>query len=63
MARETGVRVELDKRLRLAPVLCLQRDPVSGERAVVGVVLDGVDESEALKKAAVGLSRVGNQLL
>ena len=63
MARETRVSVELDERFGLAPVLGLQRHPVSGEGAVAGVVLDGVDESEALKKAAVGLGGVGDQLL
>ena len=62
MAGETGVGVELDERLVAAPVARLQRDPVAGEGAVVGVVLDRVDEGEALEEAAVGLGGVGDQL-
>ena len=63
MSRKTRVRIPRDERLGLAPVLRLQRDPVPRERAVVGVVLDGFDETEALKEAAVRLGRVGYQLL
>ena len=62
MAGETGVGVEPDERLVAAPVARLQRDPVAGEGAVVGVVLDRVDEGEALEEAAVGLGGVGDQL-
>lgn len=62
MAGEAGVGVEFNKRLVAAPVGRLQRDPVAGEGAVVGTVLDRVDEGEALEEAAVGLGGVGDQL-
>ena len=62
MAGETGVGVEFDEGLVAAPVFRLQRDPVAGEGAVVGFVLDRVDEGEALEEAAVGLGGVGDQL-
>lgn len=62
MAGEAGVGGEFDERLGRAPVLRLQRHPVSGEGAVVGAVLDGVDEGEALEEAAIRLGGVGYQL-